>query len=123
MSFGLVDFWFPGETARGEELDRRNAELNRKKVERGQMTWEEAKEQEDRFYYPSTQQDYEILSDAGEGAVDGLEAIPSTVKGTLNSVAGWTLGAIPWWLFLIPIGYGLWYIGAFDRLRGILIKK
>lgn len=120
---GLVDFWFPGETARGEELERRNAALNQKKIEKGQMTPWEAKQQEARFEYSSEQQTADILNDAKEGAVEGLKAVPIAVKDTINSVTGWTLSAVPWWLWLVPIVYAAWYLGVFVRLRGILAKQ
>lgn len=120
---GLVDFWFPGETERGQELDRRNAELNQKKIERGQMTPWEAKQQEARFEYSTEQQTADIIEDAKQGAVDGLKSVPLAVKDTVNAVTGWTLSAVPWWLWLVPIIYAAWYLGAFARFRGILVKK
>ena len=49
MSWGLVDIFYPGETARAEELDRRNAELNAQRRSMGIVTQEQTDAQEARF--------------------------------------------------------------------------
>lgn len=122
MSFGLADLWFPGETARTAELDERNRELNRIKVARGQMTPEQASAQEARFEEPTLDLNTQIFDAGVEGAKEGLQAIPDTIRGGLNSVAGWTWRAIPWWVFVAGIVALLVYMGGWVRLKNILVK-
>lgn len=122
MSFGLADFWFPGETQRTAELDERNRELNRIKVARGQMTPQQAAEQESRFEEPTKDLNTQIFDAGVEGAKEGLQSIPDTIRGGLNSVAGWTWRAIPWWVFVGGLIALVVYMGGWVRLKNILVK-
>lgn len=123
MSWGLVDLWFPGETDRTEELNRKNAELNRRKVEAGTMTPAQAEEQQYRFEDPTRDVNGQIFDDAVEGAAEGLQAIPDNIRNGLNTVAGWSFRAIPWWLWLGGVLALLVYMGGWARLRNILVKS
>lgn len=124
MSWSLVDIWAPGETERAADLERRNRELNQRKLDKGQLSPEWVREQQARFEAtgPDTFNS-QILEAAGEGAVEGLQAIPGKVRGALNSVGGWTLGFIPWWGWLIGVGVVFGYLGGFTWIKGILARR
>ena len=122
MSWGLADFFFPGETERTAALDERNRELNRIKVARGQMTAEQADAQQARFEAPTLDLNTQIFDAGMEGATDGLKAIPDTIRNGLNSMAGWTWRAIPWWVIVAGIIALLVYMGGWVRIKNILLK-
>lgn len=126
MSWSLVDLWYPGETDRAKELEKRNRELNQKKLERGQVTEEWVTRQQEAF--ESTGPDAgawneQVLDAAGEGAVEGLKELPGKVRSGLTAGAGWTLSFIPWWGWLIGAGVAFGYLGGWGYLRGILSRK
>lgn len=118
-SWSLVDFWSWGETERAEELRRRNEELNRRKIELGQITEEQAAEQETRFNEddPSTW-NQQLAQEFLEGAGEGLASMPKRFRDALTSTAGWTLGFVPWWAWGLGILVVAKYLGVFDGLRG-----
>lgn len=124
MSWSLVDLWYPGETDRAKELEKRNRELNQKKLERGQIDNEWKTAQEIRFGAsgPETYND-EILTSAGQGAVEGLKSMPATVRDALTTGAGWSLSFVPWWGWLIGAGVFFGYLGGWTYLRGIMVKR
>ncbi len=124
MSWSLVDIWAPGETERSDELDRRNRELNQRKLDQGQLSTEWVRSQQARFEATgSDTYNEQILDAAGEGAIEGLQAIPGKVRTALNSVGGWTLSFVPWWGWVIGVGVVFGYLGGFTYLRGILAKR
>lgn len=124
MSWSLVDLFSWGETARAEDLQRRNEELNRKKIERGQVTEEWAQAQQDRFNAngPDTYNG-DIIAAAADGAMSGLENIPKSVRGALSSSASWGLSFVPWWGWIVAAGVVFHYLGGFVYLRGILARR
>lgn len=124
MSWSLVDIFYPGETARSEDLDRQNRELNQRQLDAGMRTPEWIAVQEEAFAKTgSASYNGEILTAAGEGAVDGLKALPGRVRGVLDGVAGWSLAWVPWWGWLIGAGVVFWWLGGASMLRGILARK
>lgn len=120
----MVDLWYPGETDRAKELEKRNQELNQRKLERGQITNEWKTAQEIRFGSngPDTYND-EILDAAGQGAVEGIKSMPKTVRDALTTGAGWSLSFVPWWGWLIGAGVAFGYLGGWTYLRGIMAKR
>lgn len=124
VSWSMVDLWFPGETDRAKDLERRNQELNQKKLERGQVTREWVDAQQERFNStgPSTFNS-QVLDAAGEGAVEGIKAMPAKVRDALTTGAGWSLSFIPWWGWLIGAGVVWGYLGGWSYLRGILARR
>ena len=123
-SWSLVDFWSWGETRRAEELRRRNEELNRLKVSRGQMTEQQAAAQEDRFNAedPSTW-DRQMAEEFMAGAGEGLATMPERFRNALTSAAGWSLSFVPWWAWAGGIVAVAAWLGVFDGLKGSLSRR
>lgn len=48
-----------------------------------------------------------------QGAAQGLANEQNLVKGTLNTVAGGILGALPWWIYALAALAGLYYAWPF----------
>lgn len=124
MSWSLVDLWYPGETDRAKELEKRNRELNQRKLERGQVNEEWVRQQEENFGStgPDTWNE-QVLDAAQEGAVEGLQSMPGRVRSALTTGAGWSLSFVPWWGWVIGAGILWGYLGGWGYLRGILAKK
>lgn len=124
MSWSMVDLWYPGETDRAKELEKRNLELNQRKLEKGQVNEDWVNQQEGRFNQDGPDTYNGQISDAAmEGAKDGLASMPGTVRDALSTGAGWTLSFIPWWGWLIAAGVVWGYIGGWTYLRGIMARK
>lgn len=117
--WSLVDLWYPGETNRAIDLKRRNEELNKRKIELGQMTEEAAAAQETRFNEndPSTWSQ-ELAQEFLEGAGEGLASMPEKFRSAVTTAAGWTLSFVPWWAWGIGVLVAAKYLGVFDNLRG-----
>lgn len=124
MSFSLVDLWYPGESNRAVELEKRNRELNQRKLEKGQVNEDWVRQQEGRFNAdgPDTYNS-QIANAAGEGAMEGLATMPGKVRSALTSGAGWTLAFVPWWAWLIGAGVAFGYLGGWSSMRGVLNRK
>ncbi len=124
MSWSLVDLWAPGETERSDDLDRRNRELNQKKLDRGQLSPEWVTAQQERFESTGSGTfNGQIMDAAAEGAVEGLQSMPGKVRAALNSVGSWAVSFIPWWAWVIGLLVLVGYLGGFTRLRGILARR
>lgn len=127
MSWSLVDLWYPGETDRAKELEKRNRELNQRKLEKGQVNEDWVRQQEAAFEAtgPTGTDTWnsQVMDAAGEGAVEGLATMPRKVRDALSTGAGWTLSFVPWWGWLIGAGVLWGYLGGWGYLRGILNRK
>ena len=123
MSWSLVDLFSPGETARGEELDRQNAELNRRREAMGRQTADESAAQESRFNTDIEAYNEQILSGAIEGAQEGLASTADTVRKGLALPLNFAWRAIPWQLWAVGAVALFIYAGGGVWLRGILARK
>ena len=123
MSWSLVDVFSPGETARAEELDRRNAELNRRREAMGRQTADESAAQESRFNTDIQEYNEQILSGAIEGAQEGLAATADTVRKGLAVPLNFAWRAIPWQLWAVGAVALFIYAGGGVWLRGALARK
>jgi hypothetical protein len=71
---------------------------------------------------------FEIVScSAAEGAAEGLDAMQTAVKDTLSGAATFSLravfGFIPWWVWLLALGYGAFRLGLLGpALKSLKIK-
>jgi hypothetical protein len=123
MSWGLVDIFEPGETARAAELDRQNAELNRRREAMGSQTREQSAAQESRFNTDFEAYNEQILSGAIQGAQEGLAATADTVRKGLAVPINFAWRAIPWQLWAVGAVALFIYAGGGVWLRGILAKQ
>lgn len=123
MSWGLVDVFSPGETARAEELDRRNAALNRRREAMGRQTAEQSAAQESRFNTDFEAYNEQILSGAIEGAQEGLASTADTVRKGLALPLNFAWRAIPWQLWAVGAFALFIYAGGGVWLRGILARN
>jgi len=123
MSWSLVDVFSPGETARAEELDRQNAELNRRREAMGRQTADESAAQESRFNTDIEAYNEQILSGAIEGAQEGLAATADTVRKGLAVPLSFAWRAIPWQLWAVGAVALFIYAGGGVWLRGALVRK
>ena len=114
----------PSEAERARDLERRNRELNDRRVAMGRMTRAEADAQEARFNAddPSSW-DKELAVAFLEGAGDGLQCFPEAFRNALNAAAGWSLRLVPWWVWVGAGVAGLAYLGVFDGLKGSLSTR
>lgn len=122
--WSLVDMWYPGETNRGLELEKKNAELEKRRVAAGIDTPEWGAAQMDAFNAngPGTY-DSEIAQAFADGAKEGLADMPGNVRSALGTGTGWTISFVPWWGWgVAAIGLFVWMGGA-DLLRGSLSRK
>lgn len=123
MSWGFVDIFYPGETARAEELDARNAELNRKREAMGRQTAEQTAAQESRYNTDFEAYNEQILSGAIEGAQEGLDATADTLRKGLALPINFAWRAIPWQLWAVGAVALFLYAGGGVWLRGALARK
>lgn len=118
---GWGDLWdvvSGSEQERGEELDRRLAELNRDALESDRWTREQFNQaEENRMAGATGDTRSEVLGAAADGAVEGLKTIPDKIRGTVDGVAGWTLGAVPWWLWIVGAAGLFLYLGGGELVR------
>ena len=123
----LTNLFSPGETARGQELDRRRLELEQRRIDLGLITKEQADSAADHYANDSQEVLSGQVSDSFyEGAAEGLANEQKFVKGTINGVVGGALGFIPVWLkvaaIIGAIGFGFYWLGGFVWVRGILSR-
>lgn len=115
------------EQARGEELDRRKAELDARARARGAWTPEnDAIVQEHAAQQSADTADMtaSVIDAAEEGAQEGLNQTADTIRSTVNTVASSTASfvwsAIPGWLWLVGAAVALGYaysLGLIPRFR------
>lgn len=122
--WSLVDIWAPGETQRGAELSRQNAELNARRVAMGKETPEWAAAQSEAFDAngPDTY-NQQIADAAAQGALEGFAAMPEKARGLFNGAAGWSLSFFPWWAWLLAGLAVFAWLGGAELSRGILARK
>lgn len=123
MSWGLVDIFYPGETARAAELDRRNAELNAQRRSMGIVTQEQTDAQEARFNDRPEENNAAIVDGFVEGAQEGAAATADAIKGSIAAPLNFVFRAIPWQLWAVGAVALFLYLGGGTYLRGILAKK
>jgi hypothetical protein len=120
----LWDVITGAEQERGDELNRRIIELNEQRVAAGRMT----REQADRANTAVAADDPSAYRAAVgeaflEGAAEGISAQQRWLNNAMNSVVSTGLGYVPT-LVWVGLGvYGLYYLGAFDNLKGSLSRK
>jgi hypothetical protein len=123
MSWGLVDIFAPGESARAADIDRRNAELNRRREAMGRQTAEQSAAQESRFATDFEAYNAQILSGAIEGAMEGLGTTADTIRKGIALPINFAWRAIPWQLWAVGAVALFLYAGGGVWLRGILAKQ
>lgn len=106
-----------------QSVDERIAAENKRRADTGYWTPEEYERAETARMNNQTNVSGEVYRAAGEGAVEGLTALPDHVRGALNTSFNWSLSFIPWWGWVGLLVAGFWYLGGFVMLRGILSKK
>jgi len=124
LDITVLDACYPGESARVRDLERRNRELNQRRIEKGLMTRQQADAQEAAFSTddPSTW-NREVAQEFLAGAGEGLKCFPDTFRSALNAAAGWSLRLVPWWAWMAAGVAGLAYLGVFDGLKGSLSTR
>jgi hypothetical protein len=122
MSWSVVNYWFPGESDRAAELDRRNRELNARREAMGRQTPQQSAEQEARFEATSDYNawDAQVWDGFKEGAAEGASATADTVRDALAAPINWTFRAIPWQLWAIGVVAAFVYLGGLRWLKGAL---
>ena len=123
MSWGFVDLFYPGETDRAAELDRRNAELNAQRRSMGIVTQEETDAQEARFNDNPEANNAAIMDGFVEGAREGAEATAGAIRGSIAGPLNFLFKSIPWQLWAVGAVALFLYAGGGVYLRGILAKK
>jgi len=120
----LVDFFYPGETARARDLERRNKELEARRVAAGIDTPEWAGAQEAAFGQngPDTW-NADMEQAAADGALQGFHDLPGKVRGTLTGAVGWSLAWVPWWGWLVGAFLVFVWLGGMEMMRGRLAKS
>lgn len=118
----VVDYWFPGESARAAELDRRNRELNARREAMGRQTREQSAEQEARFEATSDYNawDAQVWDGFKEGAAQGAAATADTVRSALAAPINWTFRAIPWQLWAVGAVAAFVYLGGLRWLKATI---
>lgn len=117
------------EQKRAEELNQWRAELDRRAIEEGK--WDDAAQRQVEINRQAESAggydgnyDQQVSQAAADGAKEGLANMQSGVKDTLtaatNTVLGGVLGFVPWWLWLVGLAAGAWYLGLF---KGVLARK
>lgn len=124
MSWSVVDFWFPGESDRAADLDRKNRELNRRREAMGRQTDEQSFAQAQRFEATSDYNawDAQVWDGFREGAAEGASNAADVVRDAIEAPIRWTWRAIPWQLWAVGLVWVLWYVGAFRWAQGRLAK-
>lgn len=117
-----MGFWSeifaPGEAARSDRLDAALREQNRRLVARGLMTPEQYDTFEERLADTSSGNYDELIEEAFvEGAQEGLQRQQEAVKNTLTGTLKGALGFVPWWAWLLGLGFVLYQSGAFVWVR------
>lgn len=123
---GWGDLWSVmtgAEQRRGEELDRRLAELNRDALESNRWTQEQFNAAEaNRLDGATGNTRGEVIEAAAEGAVEGLVSLPDNVRRGVDGAARWTLSAVPWWAWIVG-GVALFvYLGGGAVVRAQLAR-
>jgi hypothetical protein len=105
-----------------DDVDRRTAELNRRREAMGRQTSQESARIEGAVRGDRDEWDSQVADAFMDGAGDGLENIQSGIKTSLTAPAAWIWGAIPWWIRIAALlgilGALVWYTGAYTQLRG-----
>jgi hypothetical protein len=123
--WGLLDLFYPGETAREKDLAAQNAALEARRVAMGRDTPEWAAAQTEAFDSNggTGSDNAQILGAAADGAVEGLKSLPGTVRGTLTGVVGWSLAWVPWWGWLVGAFLVFLWLGGGVWAKGILARR
>jgi hypothetical protein len=131
------DFGLSEETARAEELKKKDLELTLRRKERGLYASDgafvndyERRAAEPLFGYRSDDQGKnqavnsayaEVGAAAVEGAKEGLSNVvdgtANVISSTLNGTGGFIFKSIPWWVWVGAGLYGLIQLGALNRIR------
>lgn len=64
----------------------------------------------------------QVATAAGEGAVEGLHTMQSGLNAATNALVRETFNFIPTWVKVAGVVGALYYLGAFDGLKGSLGK-
>jgi hypothetical protein len=110
-------------TAEEADYQARAATLNRERLEAGRITQEQFDRAETVRRTNATDVAGEIGAAAKEGAKEGLQALPNTVRTALNDSFGWGVSFIPWYGWLGLLLAGVWYTGGFTYLRGVFARS
>ena len=122
-----MSFWSslfaPGETARGAALDAQLQADHAAKLASGA----ESQANYDTYLAhaqnsPATAYDAQIGEAFVEGAQEGLAAEQAAVKGTLTGTLQGALGFVPWWLWVVALGWLGYQLGLFDFLKRKLAR-
>jgi hypothetical protein len=124
MSFISDLFLSQEEIARGQELDRKLAELNRRKLEEGRISQATYDEMQRNIERGTTADEYagEVDQAFDEGLQEGYDRTTGAIKDTIKAPFKFTWDILPWpVLALAGVGLFIWLGGA-DWLRGRLNK-
>jgi hypothetical protein len=99
----------PGEQARGEELDRQLAELNRQRLESGFYTPEVYAQAMDNLSAGNVDVEKELSGAFTEGWKEGGDNVRRTVGDAINSTVATVGRIIPWQIWLILGCIALFY--------------
>ena len=119
------------EAKRAEDLAKWQANLDA--APRMQRVWspddwfahEQQLASEAAAFNPATYDD-QIRGAAVEGAVEGLDAMQAGVRDTLTGAVAWSargiFGFVPWWIWLLAVGYLAWQFGFLKAAVGKLAR-
>jgi hypothetical protein len=117
----LTWIYAPGEQERGDEADRKRAELDQKAFERGKITQAELERRSNES--PRIVVEDELDAAFIEGAKEGYDAETSTIKAVVAAPFKFAWASLPWQLILAA-GVALFlYMGGGAYLKGIIRKK
>jgi hypothetical protein len=135
------DFGLSEETARAKELRKKDLELTLRRREAGLYASDgaftndyERRANAPLFGYRSDDQGKnqavtsaysEVGAAAVQGAKEGLSNIvdgtADVISTTLNGTGGFIFKAIPWWVWVGAVLYGLIQLGALNKVRKLFV--
>lgn len=125
MTSGWGDLWdvLTGKSqAESDAADARLKKLNDEKYARGEWTREQYDTAEGHRVSSAIDAKAQVAADFNAGAMEGLGNVADTVRTAANGVAetagGFVWRAVPWWVWLLVLGYVAWQFGAVRRLLG-----
>jgi len=129
MSNGWTDLWdvLTGKAqAESDAADAKLKKLNDDKYARGEWTREQYDTAENHRVTGAVDAQAQVAADFKAGAVEGLGNVADTVRSAANGVAetagGFVWKAVPWWVWVLALGYVAWQFGAVRRLAGKVVS-
>lgn len=109
------------EIDRGRGLDSKLDALNKSRLNDGKISQEQWAATNDRYKSGGfdtllTNPDSSPWAGFQEGAVEGLANVQSGIKEAIRSPLRWSLGAIPWEVWVAVLLFAAWKTGILTRL-------